>query len=105
MTVDTWLELIEKEEAQGMRHIFPCGGNLPRPEERGCDCPTCSKNRAIWKRGRRSAGTLLDRYSVPRAGAVARLLRNCLWQSMSSGIAWKSPTTRVGISLSDQICI
>ncbi len=48
MTVDTWLELIEKEKALGTGHILPCGGNLPRPEERGgCDCPTCSKNRAI----------------------------------------------------------
>ncbi len=48
MRVDTWLELIEKEKALGTGHILPCGGNLPRPEERGgCDCPTCSKNRAI----------------------------------------------------------
>ncbi len=48
MTVDTWLELIKKEKALGTGHILPCGGNLPRPEERGgCDCPTCSKNRAI----------------------------------------------------------
>ena len=48
MTVDTWLELIEKEKALGTGHLLPCGGNLPRPEERGgCDCPTCSKNRAI----------------------------------------------------------
>ncbi len=47
MTVDTWLELIEKEKALGAGHLLPCG-NLPRPEERGGrDCPTCSKNRAI----------------------------------------------------------
>ena len=47
MTVETWLELIEKEKALGTGHLLPCG-NLPRPEERGgCDCPTCSKNRAI----------------------------------------------------------
>ncbi len=38
----------EKEKALGAGHLLPCGGNLPRPEERGgCDCPTCSKNRAI----------------------------------------------------------
>ena len=48
MTVDTWLELIEKEKALGTGHLLPCGGNLPRPEERGgCDCAVCSKNRAI----------------------------------------------------------
>ena len=43
MTVETWLELIEKEKALGTGHLLPCG-NLPRPEERGgCDCPTCSR--------------------------------------------------------------
>ncbi len=48
MTVDTWLEVIEKEKALGTGHLLPCGGNLPRPEERGgCDCPVCSHNRAI----------------------------------------------------------
>ena len=48
MTVDTWLELIEKEKALGTGHILPCGGNLPRPEERGgCDCAVCAGNRAI----------------------------------------------------------
>ncbi len=47
MTTDTWLELIEKEKELGAGHLLPCG-NLPRPEERGgCDCPTCSNNRAI----------------------------------------------------------
>ncbi len=48
MTTDTWLELIEKEKELGTGHLLPCGGNLPRPEERGgCDCQTCSQNRAI----------------------------------------------------------
>ena len=47
MTVDTWLELIEKEKALGTGHILPTG-NLPRPEERGgCDCKVCSHNRAV----------------------------------------------------------
>ncbi len=35
ITIDTWLELIEKEKALGTGHILPCGGNSPRPEERG----------------------------------------------------------------------
>ena len=58
MTVETWLELIEKEKALGTGHLLPCGGNLPRPEERGgCDCPTCSKNQGDFgERGRRRAG-------------------------------------------------
>jgi hypothetical protein len=48
MTVDTWLELIEGENANGTGHAGPCGGNLPRPEERGgCDCETCTHNRQI----------------------------------------------------------
>jgi hypothetical protein len=48
MTVDTWLEVIEREEANGTGHIGPCGGNLPRPEERGgCDCEVCTHNRAV----------------------------------------------------------
>lgn len=49
MTVNTWLDLIDKEKALGTGHLLPCGGNLPRPEERGgCDCPVCTKNRAIF---------------------------------------------------------
>lgn len=48
MTIDTWLEVIEREEASGTGHIGPCGGNLPRPEERGgCDCEVCTHNREI----------------------------------------------------------
>ena len=48
MTVDTWLEAIEKESASGTGYVGPCGGNLPRPEERGgCDCEVCSHNRAV----------------------------------------------------------
>jgi hypothetical protein len=48
MTIDTWLEVIEREEASGTGHIGPCGGNLPRPEERGgCDCEVCTHNRAV----------------------------------------------------------
>lgn len=48
MTVDTWLEVIEQEQASGTGHIGPCGGNLPRPEERGgCDCAVCTHNRRV----------------------------------------------------------
>jgi hypothetical protein len=48
MTIDTWLEVIEREKNNGTGHIGPCGGNLPRPEERGgCDCEVCTHNRAV----------------------------------------------------------
>jgi hypothetical protein len=49
MTVDTWLEVIEREQASGAGHIGPTGvGNLPRPQERGgCDCELCAHNREI----------------------------------------------------------
>ena len=49
MTVDTWLEVIEREQASGTGHIGPTGvGNLPRPKERGgCDCEVCAHNREI----------------------------------------------------------
>ncbi len=49
MTVDTWLEVIEHEKLREDGHIGPTGvGNLPRPMETGgCECPTCSHNRAI----------------------------------------------------------
>ena len=48
MTIDTWLEVIEREELIGAGHVGPCGGNLPRPEERGgCDCEVCTHNRAV----------------------------------------------------------
>ncbi|MBV9085051.1 MAG: hypothetical protein JOZ62_20425 [Acidobacteriaceae bacterium] len=49
MTPDTWLEVIEREKLREDGHLGPTGvGNLPRPKERGgCDCPVCSRNRAI----------------------------------------------------------
>lgn len=49
MTVDTWLELIEREQAAGTGHLGPTGvGNFPRPKERGgCDCEVCARNSAI----------------------------------------------------------
>ena len=52
MTVDTWLEVIEREEASGTGHVGPTGvGNLPRPKERGgCDCEACARNREVMER-------------------------------------------------------
>jgi len=52
MTVDTWLEVIEREAATGTGHIGPTGvGNLPRPKERGgCDCEVCAHNREVMER-------------------------------------------------------
>lgn len=48
MLVDTWLEVIEREKQVPGGHVGPCGGNLPRPKERGgCDCEVCRKNAAI----------------------------------------------------------
>lgn len=48
MTVDTWLEVIEKEKDNPDGLIGPTpNGNLPRPKERGgCDCPVCTQNQA-----------------------------------------------------------
>jgi len=46
MTVATWLDQIERERTSGTGHLLPCGGNLPRPQERGgCDCAVCTHNR------------------------------------------------------------
>ncbi len=52
MTVDTWLEVIEREAANGTGHVGPTGvGNLPRPKERGeCDCAVCARNREVLER-------------------------------------------------------
>ncbi len=49
MTVDTWLDVVEREKNSGSGHIGPTGvGNLPRPKERGgCECETCARNREI----------------------------------------------------------
>jgi hypothetical protein len=48
MTVETWLKVIERERAAGTGHVGPCGGNLPRPHERGgCDCEVCTRNRDV----------------------------------------------------------
>jgi hypothetical protein len=44
MTVDTWLEVIEKEKQSGTDLLMPVP-NLPRPKERGgCDCEACRFN-------------------------------------------------------------
>ncbi len=48
--LDQWVEIevSPAEKASGTGRLLPYGGNLPRPEERGgCDCPVCSRNRAI----------------------------------------------------------
>ncbi|HEX3682487.1 MAG TPA: hypothetical protein VHU83_08075, partial [Bryobacteraceae bacterium] len=52
MTVETWLDVIEREEARGTGHVGPTGvGNLPRPKERGgCDCEVCTHNREAMER-------------------------------------------------------
>jgi hypothetical protein len=51
MDADHWVELSRAEEATGTGHIGPCGGNLPRPEERGdCECPVCTLNRALLEK-------------------------------------------------------
>ena len=49
MSVDTWLEVIERESAARTGHVGPTGvGNLPRPISRGgCECETCAGNRAM----------------------------------------------------------
>jgi hypothetical protein len=51
MTVDTWLDVIEREAANGTGHVGPTGvGNLPRPKERGgCDCEVCTRNRELME--------------------------------------------------------
>lgn len=52
MTVETWLDVIDREEAGATGHIGPTGvGNLPRPKERGeCDCDVCTHNRDLLER-------------------------------------------------------
>ncbi len=49
MTVDTWLEVIDREKLREDGHVGPTGvGNLPRPREHGeCGCKTCVHNQAI----------------------------------------------------------
>jgi len=49
MSVDTWLDVIEREKLRDDGHIGPTGvGNLPRPQETGgCNCPTCTHNQRV----------------------------------------------------------
>ncbi len=53
MTVDTWLDVTDREKLRSDGHIGPTGvGNLPRPRERGgCDCPVCTHNQLILDQG------------------------------------------------------
>jgi len=46
MTMQTWLDVIERETYRAVRHLGPTGvGNLPRPKEHGeCECPVCTRN-------------------------------------------------------------
>ena len=49
MTIDTWLDVIERESLRPDGHIGPTGvGNLPRPDGK-CSCPVCTANTAILK--------------------------------------------------------
>lgn len=52
MTVDTWLDVIEREAASGTGHVGQTSvGNLPRPKERGeCECAICTRNREVLER-------------------------------------------------------
>ena len=52
MTVDTWLDVIEREKLREDGHIGKTGiGNLPRPKEHGeCECPVCTKNKGMWEK-------------------------------------------------------
>ena len=49
MSVDTWLDVMEREQATATGHVGPTGvGNLPRPMSRGgCDCEVCAGNREL----------------------------------------------------------
>jgi hypothetical protein len=52
MTVDTWLDVIDREKLRPDGHIGQTGvGNLPRPKEHGeCHCHVCTHNQAILDR-------------------------------------------------------
>jgi hypothetical protein len=49
MTLDTWLETIDREKLREDGHVGPTGvGNLPRPREHGeCSCKLCVHNWAV----------------------------------------------------------
>ncbi|HEX4167424.1 MAG TPA: hypothetical protein VHZ55_18320 [Bryobacteraceae bacterium] len=50
MVWERWLEQIAKESVSAGGHLLPCGGNLPRPKERGgCECPVCTENQHLLK--------------------------------------------------------
>jgi hypothetical protein len=80
MTVDTWLNVIEREKLREDGHIGPTGvGNLPRPQEHGpCSCPVCTIEFSAfcgW-RGRSCRLRLtINKHSCIRSFASRRLLR------------------------------
>jgi hypothetical protein len=50
MVWERWLEQIAKESVSAGGHLQPCGGNLPRPKERGgCECAVCTQNEWMLK--------------------------------------------------------
>jgi hypothetical protein len=50
MTIEAWLDAIEREKRAGDGHVGPCDQLLPRPKSRGgCECPTCITSRARYE--------------------------------------------------------
>jgi hypothetical protein len=51
MTMEQWRSQIAHESVSGQGHLLPCGGNLPRPKERGgCECKVCVGNEWMLKK-------------------------------------------------------
>jgi len=72
MTVDTWLDVIEREKLRKDGHIGPTGvGNLPRPKEHGpCPCPKCVAEQALLEQEEqeREKASTEDLPEVPEKG-------------------------------------
>jgi hypothetical protein len=76
MTVDRWLEVIEREKIQGTGHVGPTGlGNLARPPENGvCECQVCTRNAALLERTINTHGEPPNTHGEPPEGKRPRTL-------------------------------
>ncbi|MGI9073838.1 MAG: hypothetical protein ACR2JB_21545 [Bryobacteraceae bacterium] len=70
MTIETWLQALEREKAAGTGHLSDTGEDLPDPKRRGwCWCTVCARTTETgWRREKESDGKVGAWLGEPKAG-------------------------------------